>query len=464
MTGRRQLRWIAWGTALGACPFAFGYALPWALGVDSVAAAGAHRDSARPRAAGVRVGDRPLPPAGRRSHRQARARLHGGARRDRRRSTSALLQAGRRSVRRATPTSTTGSSRCSRRWSSCCWRQPVKDAVQNALDRAFYRDRYDYRRALVGFARDLNSDLDVDRLSQRLVDARRRDAGRRSHGADAAPTRRARRLRADRATRASPMPLPRAVARARRWRPRLDGGHTVALDDPIAARALRRRRGRVLARRGHLLLRAVRLRRTARSRCSRSAARRATSRSTARTWRCSTAVAGQVATAIENGRLYRQLHLKAEELERMREFNENILESLDDGLVVFDCDERIVRWNRALEELYGVPRADGDRPAARRGVRRAVRRGAARGAPRASRRRDALSRAAARRTRRRRRAALLVNAPWCRCRRRRRGRRDRRHDPAHRGHHRRACSSKSSCRSRRRWRRSACSRPASRTR
>ncbi|HUK32445.1 MAG TPA: ATP-binding protein, partial [Vicinamibacterales bacterium] len=67
-------------------------------------------------------------------------------------------------------------------------------------------------------------------------------------------------------------------------------------------------------------------------------------------------VAGQVATAIENGRLYRQLHLKAEELGRMREFNENILESLDDGLVVFDSDERIVRWNRALESFYGMSR------------------------------------------------------------------------------------------------------------
>ena len=42
----------------------------------------------------------------------------------------------------------------------------------------------------------------------------------------------------------------------------------------------------------------------------------------------------------------------------MREFNENILESLDDGLVVFDADERIVRWNRALEDFYGVKRAD----------------------------------------------------------------------------------------------------------
>src|SRR5439155_21932827 len=47
--------------------------------------------------------------------------------------------------------------------------QPVKDALHVALDRVFYRDRFDYRRALLGFARDLNSDLDVVRLSQRLV-------------------------------------------------------------------------------------------------------------------------------------------------------------------------------------------------------------------------------------------------------------------------------------------------------
>ena len=46
----------------------------------------------------------------------------------------------------------------------------------------------------------------------------------------------------------------------------------------------------------------------------------------------------------------------------MREFNDNILESLDDGLVVFDVDERIVRWNRALEGFYGVPRVGGHRP------------------------------------------------------------------------------------------------------
>ena len=147
-------------------------------------------------------------------------------------------------------------------------------------------------------------------------------------------------------------------------------------------RALRRRGSRVLARRRHLLLRAVRVRRGARSPCWRSAGRRPTSRSTARTSALLTAVAGQVATAIENGRLYRQLHLKAEELGRMREFNENILESLDDGLVVFDADERIVRWNRALEGFYGVARAAaiGRHARATCSTRRSSRRCAPRGA------------------------------------------------------------------------------------
>src|SRR5262249_25380672 len=32
VTARRQLRWIVWGTALGAMPFVIGYAVPWAFG------------------------------------------------------------------------------------------------------------------------------------------------------------------------------------------------------------------------------------------------------------------------------------------------------------------------------------------------------------------------------------------------------------------------------------------------
>ena len=66
------------------------------------------------------------------------------------------------------------------------------------------------------------------------------------------------------------------------------------------------------------------------------------------------AVASQVATAIENGRLYTQLQVKAAEVDRIREFNENIIESLNDGLVVLDLEDRVLRWNAAIERLYGV--------------------------------------------------------------------------------------------------------------
>ena len=74
------------------------------------------------------------------------------------------------------------------------------------------------------------------------------------------------------------------------------------------------------------------------------------------------AVAAQVGTALENGRLYQQLRLQADEVERMRQFNENILESLDDGLAVVDENDRVVRWNRALEVMCDLTRDRGRRP------------------------------------------------------------------------------------------------------
>ena len=71
-----------------------------------------------------------------------------------------------------------------------------------------------------------------------------------------------------------------------------------------------------------------------------------------------TAMAGQVATSIENARLYRELHVKAAEFDRLRVFNEHILESLDDGLLVVGGDGAVMRWNHALERIYGLRRGE----------------------------------------------------------------------------------------------------------
>ena len=44
--------------------------------------------------------------------------------------------------------------------------QPIRNWIQERLDKHFYRDRYDYRRTLVEFARELNSETDLDAMLQ----------------------------------------------------------------------------------------------------------------------------------------------------------------------------------------------------------------------------------------------------------------------------------------------------------
>ena len=75
-TALRQLRWIVWGTAIGAGPFICAYAMPFAFGAMPSLHDAAHGHAARHRAAGLRLGHRPLPADGRRRHPQAPAGLH----------------------------------------------------------------------------------------------------------------------------------------------------------------------------------------------------------------------------------------------------------------------------------------------------------------------------------------------------------------------------------------------------
>ena len=235
--------------------------------------------------------------------------------------------------------------------------RPLKNAIQAGLDRVYYRDRYDYRRALVGFARDLNSDLDLFRLSERLVhrvmetlvvdrmalmlapvtsspDGNFITIAHVGFGGEP-PTL----LQivgcghpADR----------RSHARARR--------HAGAARLDVRELDFWREAGihyfvPCVSKEGTIAVMALGRSVTAEPLSSEDMALLA-------------AVAAQAATALENGRLYRQLRMKADELERMREFSENILESLNDGLAVVNEDRRVVRWNRQLEELFGVRHED----------------------------------------------------------------------------------------------------------
>src|SRR5204862_5109913 len=69
-------------------------------------------------------------------------------------------------------------------------------------------------------------------------------------------------------------------------------------------------------------------------------------------------VSDYIGIALENARLYRSLEQKASEYESLKDFSENIIESINVGVVVEDVEGRIVGWNRALESLTGRSRLE----------------------------------------------------------------------------------------------------------
>jgi two-component system, NtrC family, sensor kinase len=351
VTARRQLRWIAWGTAFGAGPFAFGYALPYALGVSP---------SLPMQLSAIPLSLIPLAYASA----IVRYRLMDVEVIVKRTLVYAAVLSAvvamyvvlLKVVQRMFVQGGVGHE-----WViaflatlvAVLLAPPVKDFVQTTLDRAFYRDRYDYRRALVGFARDLNSDLDLGRLSARLVsrvvETLEVDGMALMVESESGPDWLAMHAYG---FPAAPPALPKLSGIGRR----LAGGNPVALDDPtavgwFAAEEIEFWRDAGLyyfvpciSQTGATAVLALGRKHSNEPLSSEDMALLA-------------AVAAQMATALENARLYRQLHVKAIELDRLRAFNENILESLDDGLLVVDLHDKVVRWNTALETLYGVSRS-----------------------------------------------------------------------------------------------------------
>ncbi len=349
ITARRQLRWIGWGTALGAAPFALGYALPYAIGIQP---------SLPMQLSAVPLSLIPLAYASAIVRYRLmdievivkRALVYAAA-------LSAIVVIYAVLLETVQRVFVNGGG--ANEWVIAFFATlvavllapPVKTFVQNTLDRAFYRDRYDYRRALVGFARDLNSDLDLNRLAERLVSRVMEtllvDRMALMLEDETAPHFGS--VRASGFGDGHPPALPKRSGVGTR----MVEGHMAALDDPIAvgryaAEEIEFWRDAGLyyfipcvAKEGTIAVLALGRKGTAEPLNSEDIGLLA-------------AVAGQIATALENARLYRQLHLKALELDRLRAFNENILESLADGLLVVDLHDRVVRWNTSLERLYGV--------------------------------------------------------------------------------------------------------------
>jgi PAS domain S-box-containing protein len=350
VTARRQLRWIVWGSAVGAVPFVFLYVLPYLAG----------KPIPYSEYTAVLLGCIPLAFASA----IVRYRLMDIEVIIKKALVAAavllvlaLIYSGVFWV----ATVFTGTTPDSRFWALFAtlvvalvypwlWR-----AIQAALDRLYYRDRYDYRRALVSFARELNSDLDLDRLSTRLVTRVREtlaaeriallltDPGQddgdfiavAALGLDGSPA--------------------LSISRKSALGGRMVLGQTVSIDDPIPQRRLGGEASAEWKSAGlyyfvPCVAKEVTIAVLAVGR--KAFGEPLSSEDTTLLG----AVASQAATALENARLYGQLRVKAEEIERLRQFSDSVVESLTDGLVVVDLEDRIMRWNRRLETLIGLER------------------------------------------------------------------------------------------------------------
>jgi two-component system, NtrC family, sensor kinase len=65
---------------------------------------------------------------------------------------------------------------------------------------------------------------------------------------------------------------------------------------------------------------------------------------------------GYLGIAIQNGRLYASLQQKVAQYERLKDFNENIVESINVGVMALDMEDRIESWNAQMEVMYALPR------------------------------------------------------------------------------------------------------------
>jgi two-component system NtrC family sensor kinase len=69
-------------------------------------------------------------------------------------------------------------------------------------------------------------------------------------------------------------------------------------------------------------------------------------------------IAGYVAVALDNAQLYSSLEQKALEIARLKDFSENIVESLNVGVLAVDLGGMVESWNTRMEQLFGVTRQE----------------------------------------------------------------------------------------------------------
>jgi two-component system, NtrC family, sensor kinase len=228
---------------------------------------------------------------------------------------------------------------------------PVRKWIQDRIDHFFYRTRYDYRRTLLEFGRELSSETNLNTLLSSLIDRLSRtlavdrmaiflaseETGQfvpaKAFGLSMPPHIDLGFLSASRPEQAGHLffenthQVPRETRDAQQAIARLDLNYYIpchAQEKTIAVLGLgKTMKGDFLSSEDMELLETL---------------------------------GGYLGIAIQNGQLYASLQQKVAEYERLKDFNENIVESINVGVMALDMQDRIESWNAQMEVMYAVPR------------------------------------------------------------------------------------------------------------
>jgi len=210
--------------------------------------------------------------------------------------------------------------------------------VRQGVDRAFYRARYSYRATLLEWMRELGAETDLASLLERLEE-RIRDTLAIPGAAVLVRTGTKRFERAGGGTRRLAVEWDRGMVEFLERQPSLtvDAGTIPGMPE---ARHLfpMRVKGRVSA------VLAV---------AERSGFESALS---SEDRGLLVTLCSHASTAIESARLVLEVRQHAAEVETLKALQERILESSGVGLILVDDEQRILAWNRTLEEIYALPR------------------------------------------------------------------------------------------------------------
>ena len=241
--------------------------------------------------------------------------------------------------------------------------QPIRKWIQEQLDRYyFYKDRYDYRRTLIEFARELGSPANMGEMLESVADRLIRTLGI-SHVAFFVWNEAEQKFqlemasnRQGRKTENAPYGLDLGFLNPNPGKPYLFFERTRNMLDVVSHEwpaGVRRSiaeldltyylpcaaRGRTI---GYL----------------------GVSRTETGDFLSSddvellVTISSYVGIAVDNAILYRSLAGKVEEFERLKEFSENIVESIHVGILAADLDDRVDSWNSQIERLTGISRTD----------------------------------------------------------------------------------------------------------